>query len=110
MEVEGHGGAAITRTKAASSLKNIRFLTSGPRSGSRPPDRLEVARVFRIRLDLFANAAHVDIHRTRGDVGGVAPDRIEQLVAGKHAADVAGEIIEQAELGGGCGHQACRAR
>ena len=29
----------------------------------------QVARIFRVRLDLLANAAHINIHRTRCDVG-----------------------------------------
>jgi len=70
-----------------------------------PTHGLEVARTLRVRLDLFANATGVDIHRTRCHVSGIAPDGLEQLVASKDAADVVGEIIEQPELRGSGGHE-----
>jgi hypothetical protein len=60
-----------------------------------------VARILRIGLDLFANAADVDIHRTWCDMSCIAPDGMEQLAASKDAADMVGEIIEQPELSGG---------
>src|SRR6202795_651728 len=54
--------AAITRTKAANNLKNIRFLTSysslrGLEAVARAPHRLEKATGFGIGFDLLANAA-----------------------------------------------------
>lgn len=66
-------------------------------------DGLQIARVFGVVLDLFANTADVDIDRTGRDKAGVAPDGIEQMVAAEDAAGMAGEIVEQAELSGSGG-------
>src|SRR4051812_50205871 len=116
--------AAITTRKIASSLKKMRFFTglvSEPSShgcSSSPSfwrfkavggaaHSLEVAGIFRVGLDFLADAANVDIHRTWRDVGGVAPDGIEQLVAGEDAAFVAGQIKDTTEGTGGGG---CRRR
>ena len=38
----------------------------------------QIARVLRVGLDLFADAANIDIDRARGDVRSIAPDGIEQ--------------------------------
>src|ERR1700680_2170283 len=64
----------------------------------------QVARVFGVRFDFFANAADVDVDGTRSDVRGVAPHGVEKMVAAEDASLVAGEVIEQAELGGGGGY------
>jgi len=66
--------------------------------------RLKIARVLRVGFDFFADAADVDVDGTRGDVGSVAPDGVEKMIAGKNAAEVAGEVIQQAKFGGGGGN------
>ena len=126
-DVENYGSARMTSKKAASSLRKIRFLTSRSHSVSfelilvslydhfrgleavaGAAHGFEVARVFRVGLDFFADAANVNVDRARGHVRSVAPDGIEKMIAGKNAAEVAGKIIEQAELGGGGGERFVR--
>ena len=41
----------------------------------------QVARIFRIDLDLLTDAAHIHVHRARGDKAGVAPNGVQQVVA-----------------------------
>jgi hypothetical protein len=60
----------------------------------------QIARIFRVGLDFFADAADVNIDRTRRHVSGVAPDGVEQVVAAEDASLVAREVIEQAKFGG----------
>src|SRR5271155_3701290 len=113
----------MTTTKAAISLRKIPFLTAlslsqllyffhplllsrslwGLEAVAGAADGFEIARVFGVRLDFFADAADIDVDRARGHVGRVTPDGIEKMVAGKDPAEVAGEVIEQAKLGGGGG-------
>lgn len=64
-------------------------------------DSFEVSRVLGVGLDFFADAADVDVDRARCNVGGVTPHGIEQVVAAEDASFVTGEIVEQAEFGGG---------
>src|SRR5262249_37983312 len=59
----------------------------------------EIARVFRVTLNLFADATYVHIDRTRCDEAGIAPDGIEQMIAAEDTSGVPGEIVQQAELG-----------
>src|SRR5208282_1122721 len=84
------------------------FLTLGSLGSfeavARAADRFEVTRVFRVRFDFLTDAADVNVDRAWGHIGGVAPDRIEKVIAGKDAANVAGKVVEQAKLGGGGGH------
>src|SRR5277367_3321735 len=54
-------------------------------------DGFQVARVLRVGLDFFADTADVDVDRARSDVGGVAPDGVEQMIAGEDASLVARE-------------------
>src|SRR5580704_846558 len=100
--------AAMTSRKTARSLKKMRFFTLSSLRGleavAGAAHGLEIAGIFRVGLDLLADAADVNVDRARGDVGGVAPDGVEKVIAGKHASLVAREIIEQAELGGGGGY------
>ena len=50
-EIEGHRGRAQSPgRRQPSNLKNIRFLTSGPRSGSRPPARSSGSADFQDRV------------------------------------------------------------
>ncbi len=64
------------------------------------PDRLDVARVERIRLDLLAQTTHM--HRDRAGVAtiGVAPHLVEQLRAREDRPRVAGQEEQQIELFG----------
>src|SRR5271165_799851 len=106
--------AAMTMRKTASSLKKMRFFIcrryilssfgdleaiAGAAHG------FEIARILRVGLDFFANTAHVDVDRARRDIRSVAPDGVKQVVAGEYASAVAGEVIEQAELGGRGGNE-----
>ena len=70
----------------------------------------QIARVLRVGLDFFADAADIDIDRTRSDVGRVAPDGVEKMIAAEDASFMAGKVIEQAELGGGGGNRIAAAR
>src|SRR5271157_4443997 len=97
--------ARMTTRKAAISFRKIPFLTSffslwGLEAVTRAAHGLKIARVFGIGLNFFADAADVNIDRARSDVRGVAPNGIEKMIAGKDATKMAGEIIEQAKLGG----------
>src|SRR5579872_5300315 len=106
--------AAITMRKTTSSLKKMRFFTL---SSSRilrslgsleavagAANRFQVARIFGIGLDLFANAPDINIDRSRRYVSSVAPDRIQKMIAAEDASLVPGEVIEQAEFGRGGGN------
>src|SRR5262249_40371966 len=62
------------------------------------PDSFQVARIFRIGLNLFANAAHVDIHGPGSHIGGIAPHRVKQVIPGENAPAMTREVIEQAKL------------
>ena len=70
-----------------------------------PAHGLKIARDFGVGLDLLADAADVDIDGARRDEAGVAPDGVEEVVAAEDAAGMTGEIVEQAELGGGGGDE-----
>src|SRR5437763_597321 len=76
--------------------------TAPARSWAEPvahaPDRLEVARVGRLLLDLLSQTADVD-----GDCAGVegrrvAPNPAQEIFPGEHAARVVDEEPEQVEL------------
>ena len=58
----------------------------------------EVARVRRLVLDLLAQLGHVHVDGAGERDRVVAPDRVEQLLAGDHLAPVLGEVLEQPEL------------
>src|SRR4051794_18843864 len=60
--------------------------------------REEVLRVLRVRLQLLAQVADVDVDRARVAVGRVAPDPRQQHVAREDAARVAGQSVEDLEL------------
>src|ERR1700733_11632873 len=96
-------------TKAASSLKKIRFFTLSSSSFwnleaiTGPANGFEIAGIFWIGLDLLADAANVDIDRARSDIRRVAPNGVEQVVAAEDTSCMTGEIIEQAEFGGRSG-------
>jgi len=62
------------------------------------PHRLDVARIRRIALDLFAQAMHVHRHRAGIDIFGQTPHQVEQLVAVEHLARVPCQDQQQIEL------------
>src|SRR5271165_3617736 len=91
---------------ARNSLRKMRLLTVAPfglRLGhleavACAADRLQIARLVGVRFDLLTNAAHVHIHGAWCDVVGVAPNRIQQLIACEDASGMTREIFQQAEL------------
>src|ERR1700758_2651203 len=101
--------AAITIRKTARSLKKMRSFTCSSFRGletvAGAAHSLQITRVLGIGLDFFTNASNVDVDRARRDVRCVAPDRIEEMVATENAPRMAGEVVEQAELGGGGGNR-----
>src|ERR1700732_1615262 len=92
--------ARMTTRKAAISFRKIPFLTASPLSlggleaVARAAHGFQVARVFRVGFDFFADAANVNIHRARRHIGSIAPDRIQKMIAGENAAEMAREIIQ----------------
>src|ERR1700720_937768 len=94
--------ARMTTRKEAISLRKIPLLTAFSlwrlEAVARAPYRLQIARVFRVWFDFFPDAANIHVHRARGDVRGVPPNGIQQMVAGKDAAEMSREVIEQAKL------------
>src|ERR1700722_228137 len=60
----------------------------------------QVHRIFRVRFDLFAQAADIYIDATRGDETVRSPDSVEQLVPGEHAIRARSKIIQQTKLEG----------
>ena len=94
----------MTIRNAASSLKKIRFLKEyslwGFKTIAGAAYSFEVAGILRVGLDFFTDAANVDVDRARSDVGSVAPDGIEKMIAGENASQMACEIIEQTEFRG----------
>src|SRR5580693_6342354 len=104
----------MTTRKAASNLKKIRFLNAfslgsfslgrlalgqlslgGLEAVTGAAHGFQVAWILRIRLDFFTDPAHVHVYRPRSHVRSVAPNRIQQMIAGKYAAQVACKVIEQ---------------
>src|SRR5277367_1134949 len=61
---------------------------------------LKIARRLSVCLDLFADAAYVDVDGTGSNEAGVTPDGVEEMVAAEDPSRVPGEVVEQAELGG----------
>ena len=62
--------------------------------------RSQVARVVGLFFDLLAQAAHVHVHRARGDVARFAPHRFQKLVPAVGAPGMRQEVLQQVELGG----------
>src|SRR5947208_1413486 len=66
---------------------------------SRPPHRLHIPRMPRVRLDLLPEAADVHVDGSvEGLVGLLALDQLEQLIAGQHAPGVARQRGEEVVL------------
>ena len=63
-------------------------------------DGLEIAGIFGIGFDLFADAADVDVDGAGGDEARVAPDGVEEMIAAEDAAGMAGQVVEEAEFCG----------
>src|SRR3954451_24031240 len=61
-------------------------------------DRLQVHRRTRLGLDLRAQPLDMDVEGLRVADVVRAPDPVDQLLAGEHAADVAQQQLEQLEL------------
>src|SRR6202020_3442804 len=93
--------ARMTTRKEGISLKKIPVLTAFSlgrlEAVARAAYRLQIARVFRVRFDFFPDAANIHVHRARSDVRGIPPNGIQQMVAGKDAAEMTREVIEQAK-------------
>src|SRR4051794_4027102 len=51
---------------------------------SRAAHRLQIPRILRIGLDLLANAPHIYVHRSRSHKTGIAPHRVQQMVAAEN--------------------------
>src|SRR5579863_8234838 len=108
--------AAMTIRKTARSLKKMRFFTFSSRYGrpslrgleavSGAADSLQVAGILGIRLDFFTDAADVDIDRAGRDVGRVAPDGVEKVVAAENASFMSGEVVEETKFRRGGGDRA----
>src|ERR1035441_1543389 len=60
--------------------------------------RFKVARMARIGLDFLAQATDENIDGARGYEGTFFPNGVEQLIAGKHASPVAGQVFEQTKF------------
>src|SRR5664279_4163497 len=54
-----------------------------------------------IAFDLLPQTPHEDVNRARRDEGAFFPHGVKQLVAGKDASAVPGEVFEQPELADG---------
>src|SRR5580700_1949241 len=63
----------------------------------------EIARILGIDFNLFSDAADIDVDGARCDKAGIAPHCVEKMVTAVDAARMTGEVVEQAELGGGGG-------
>jgi len=63
-----------------------------------PPDGEDVARLVGLGLELLAQVPDVYVDGARVAVGGVAPDRAQQLLAVEQPARVDRERVEQLEL------------
>ena len=113
-ETTRHRSAALAKTIATSSAPQTLALRSAGSLGcafgnleavAGAAHGFEVARRLGVGFDLLADAADVDVDRARGDEAGVAPDGVEEVVAAEDAAGMAGEVVEQTELGGGGGDE-----
>ena len=88
----------MTRRPGGKSAGRCRQVIGNFETISDAAQGLEILRMAGIGLNLFAQAADVNIDRTRGDKGSLLPDGIEQLIAREDTAAVGGEIFEQAEF------------
>src|SRR5436190_2192517 len=70
----------------------------GEKSVADAPDCIEI---LCSRAELFAEPAHVSIHRAGIDQGVIFPNVAEELFAGLHAAAALYQDCEKAEFGGG---------
>src|ERR1700731_141313 len=94
--------ARMTTRKEVISLRKIPLLTAFSlgrlEAVARAAYSLQIAGIFRVWFDFFPDAANIDVHRARGDVRSVPPNGIQQMIAGKDAAEMTREVIEQAKL------------
>src|SRR5271157_121916 len=98
--------AAMMSSAAKNNFRKMRLLNVGSlrfrhlEAVACSADRLQIARLVRVRFDLLTNAPYVNIHRARRHIMGVTPDRVQQLIAGKDASRMTRQIFQQTELGG----------
>src|ERR1700681_625202 len=64
-----------------------------------PRNRVDVVRLFRVALDLLAQAVDVGVDRTRLDLDLVAPHFAQELAAAHHLAGLRGQQRQEVELG-----------
>src|SRR5262245_9274907 len=61
-------------------------------------NRLQVNGIFRIGLDLFAQATDIDVDTARRDEAFGAPDGVEQLVSREDAVGPRRQIVDETKL------------
>src|ERR1700687_1690861 len=71
---------------------------SGFESVAHSAQRFQIAGMSRIACDLLPQTPHEYVNRARGDEGAFFPHGVKQLVAGKNASPVPGQIFEEPEL------------
>src|SRR6266496_2632199 len=62
---------------------------------------LQILWMARVELNFLAEAADVDIDRSRGDERGVPPHGIEQLIASHNAAAMGCQVFQKTEFAHG---------
>src|ERR1700730_12618016 len=93
-----------------SSARNVRpslakrLRRTGFEQVPRCAHRFQMHRIFRVRFDLFAQAADINIDASRGYETIRAPDSVEQLIPGEHAIRARSKIIQQTKLKCAEGH------
>src|SRR5271165_56887 len=98
--------AAMINSAAKNNFRKMRLLTRALlrfrdlEAVACSTDCLQIARLVGVLFDFLTDAAHINVHRSRRDVVGVAPNRIQHLVACDHSSGMTGEIFQQAEFGG----------
>src|SRR5271165_2710065 len=98
--------AAMMSSAAKNNFRKMRLLNVGSlrfrhlEAVACSADRLQITRLVRVRFDLLTNAPYVNIHRARRHIMGVAPNRVQQLVAGEDSSRMPRQIFQQPELGG----------
>src|ERR1035438_9366689 len=97
--------ATMINSAARYNFRKILFFTNGSSrlrnldAVARSPYCPKITRLVGILFYFLADAAHIYVHGARGNLMRVAPDRVEQLVAGEYPAGMADRKFEQAELG-----------
>src|SRR5467141_682793 len=89
---------AISRAKKAKPSFQKRLSRTSFKQIARAPDCFQIQGVLRISLDLFTQAADVNVHAARRNEAIRSPDRVEQLIPGKNAVWARSKVIEQPEF------------